>query len=307
MVTVEEISPGFVAVVGGVDLSRPMPDDVFAEVDAAFERYAVLVFHDQPLTEDQQAAFALRFGPLEPLTAPFVVTAGNQRRLSRGEFSDISNLDENGRILAASDSRRLINKANQLWHTDSSFKRVPAKMSMLSAQSVVDTGGETEFADMRAAWDALPAERRERLEGLVAEHDYFRSRIQVGLDPGTISAERREQLPPVPQVLVRTLASGRKSLYLASHVKRIYGMDAVEGRRLVDELIEHATQPRFVHAHRWAVNDVVMWDNRCTMHRGRPWDETKVRAMRRATVTDVGPTVPQDWRSPAERATVEQA
>jgi alpha-ketoglutarate-dependent 2,4-dichlorophenoxyacetate dioxygenase len=137
------------------------------------------------------------------------------------------------------------------------------------------------------------------VEDLIAEHDYFRSRIQVGLDPGSISPERRASLPPVPQVLVRKPVGGRKSLYLASHVRGIHGMDQAKGRRLVDDLLEHATQPRFVHAHRWAVDDVVMWDNRCTMHRGRPFDETRVRAMRRATVTDVGPTVPESWRPAA--------
>ncbi len=296
MISLKPFKPEFVAEISDVDLSRPLTDEVFGEVEAAFNRYAVLVFHDQPLTEEQQLAFAQRFGELEISVQPFVSTPGNKRRLSQPGFSDISNLDENGQLLPKVDNRNLINLANQYWHTDSSFKRTPGKMSMLSAQAVVPAGGETEFADMRAAWDALPAARRQKLEGLVAEHDYFRSRLMVGLDPTTISAERRAMRPPVPQMLVRThAASGRKSLYLASHITRIVGMDDAESRRLVDELTAHATQPDFVHSHRWAIDDVVMWDNRCTMHRGRPHDENVRRAMRRATVMDAGPTVPESW------------
>jgi alpha-ketoglutarate-dependent 2,4-dichlorophenoxyacetate dioxygenase len=297
MITVSPVKDQFVAVIGGVDLSQPIPDDVFREIEAAFNAYAVLVFHDQPLTEDQQAAFATRFGPLAPLNAPYVSTPGNRRRLAKAEFSDISNLDENGEVLGKDDVRRLIILANQLWHTDNSFKRTPAKMSMLTAQTVVTTGGETDFADLRGAWDALPLSRQEQIENLIAEHDYFHSRAKVGLDPDSITAERRATLPPVPQVLVRTHpVTGRKSLYLASHISRIYGMPTGEGRRLVDELTAFATQSRFVYSHRWSVNDVVMWDNRFTMHRGRPFDETEVRAMRRATVSDAGPSVPEDWQ-----------
>ena len=296
MISVTTRMPEFVGVVAGADLSR-LTDDVFAGIEAAFERYAVLVFHGQPLTEEQQLAFATRFGPLEVSVQPFVATPGGKRRIQVG-FSDISNLDEEGALLKENDNRRFINLANQLWHTDSSFKRTPGKMSMLSAQEVVQEGGETEFADMRAAWDALPAERQRELEGLVAEHDYFHSRKKVGLDPLSITPERRALRPAVPQVLVRTHpVTGRKSLYLASHITRIYGMDAEESRRLVDELMTFATQPRFVHAHRWQVDDVVLWDNRCTMHRGRPHDERLRRAMRRATVSDIGPTVPEDWKA----------
>jgi alpha-ketoglutarate-dependent 2,4-dichlorophenoxyacetate dioxygenase len=294
MISIEPVMPEFVAVIGGVDLSR-LTDDVFLKIEAAFERYAVLVFHDQPISEEQQLAFATRFGPLEVSVQPFVATPGGKRRIQVG-FSDISNLDEHGRLLEENDNRRFINLANQLWHTDSSFKRTPGKMSMLSAQEVVTEGGETEFADMRAAWDALPDARKSELEPLVAEHDYFHSRKKVGLDPHSITPERRALRPAVPQVLVRTHpVNGRKSLYLASHITRIFGMDETRARPLVEELMAHATQPRFIYTHHWAVNDVVMWDNRCTMHRGRPHDERLRRAMRRATVSDVGPTVPEDW------------
>jgi alpha-ketoglutarate-dependent 2,4-dichlorophenoxyacetate dioxygenase len=294
MISINPITPTFVAEIGNVDLGR-LTNAVFAEIEAAFNRYAVLVFHNQPITEEQQLAFAKHFGELEVSVQPFVQTPGGKRRIGEG-MQDISNLDENSQLLTKNDNRRLINLANQFWHTDSTFKRTPAKMSMLTAQSVSPTGGETEFADMRAAWDALPVERREKLEGLVAEHDYYRTRLMVGLDPKSISAERRALRPAVPQVLVRTHpATGRKSLYIASHITRIYGMEEAAGRKLVDELTEHATQPAFTYQHHWTVGDVVLWDNRCTMHRGRPFDESLPRAMRRATISDIGPTVPENW------------
>ena len=303
MISINPVTPEFVAEIDNVDLSH-VTDETYAEIDAAFNRYAVLIFHKQPITEEQQLAFATRFGPLEVSVQPFVATPGGKRRVQTG-FSDISNLDENGQLLRENDNRRLINLANQLWHTDSSFKRTPGKMSMLSAQDVVTVGGETEFADMRAAWDALPQERQQQLEGLIAEHDYFHSRKKVGLTPESITPERRALRPAVPQVLVRTHpANGRKSLYLASHITRIFGMDDAEARRLVEELMEHAVQPQFVYSHRWTVDDVVMWDNRCTMHRGRPHDESLRRAMRRATVSDVGPTVPESWKPEARAESV---
>lgn len=298
MISIQPVTPEFVAEIGDVDLAR-LTAAVFAEIEAAFNRYAVLVFRCQPISEEQQLAFAKYFGELEFSPQPFVQTPGDKRRIGVG-MQDISNLDENGKLLTHTDNRRLINLANQFWHTDSTFKRTPAKMSMLTAQSVSPTGGETEFADMRAAWDALPAARREPLEGLIAEHDYFRTRLMVGLDPDSISPERRASRPAVPQVLIRTHpANGRKSLYLASHITKIYGMDDAAARRLVDELTEHATQPAVTYQHHWAVGDVVLWDNRCTMHRGRPFDESLPRAMRRATVSDVGPTVPENWHHAA--------
>jgi alpha-ketoglutarate-dependent 2,4-dichlorophenoxyacetate dioxygenase len=292
------VRPDFVAVIENVDLRQPLSDETFAQIYAAFERYAVLIFHGQRLTEDEQNAFANRFGPLGRPIAPF--RPENTDRLARPESADISNVDQNGQILPEGDVRLLITRANALWHTDSTFKRVPAKMSMLCAQSVVPERGETEFADMRAAWDALPEAMKARLQGLIAEHDYFHSRLKVGLDPATISPERRALLPAVPQVLVRSHpVTGRKSLYIASHIKRIYGMSDAAAQALVAELTEFATQPQFVYAHRWSVDDVVLWDNRCTMHRGRPHDPRYPRVMRRATAMDVGPTVPESWRPAA--------
>ena len=298
MISVSPIRPDFVAVIDGVDLRQPLSDETFAEIYAAFERFAVLIFHRQPLTEDEQNAFASRFGPLGRPIAPF--RPENTARLGRPETADISNVDQHGRVLPEGDVRLLITRANALWHTDSTFKRVPAKMSMLCAQSVVPEKGETEFADMRAAWDALPEDMKARLQDLIAEHDYFHSRLKVGLDPATVSPERRALLPAVPHVLVRTHpVTGRKSLYIASHIKRIYGMSDAAAQALVAELTEHATQPQFVYAHSWSVDDVVLWDNRCTMHRGRPHDPRYPRVMRRSTAMDVGPTVPESWRPAA--------
>lgn len=287
MVTVSPVMPNdFVAEVSGVDLRSPLADDAFSAIERAFEAYAVLVFHGQPISEAQQEVFALRFGPLEQATQVF----GGMARTRT--FTDISNLDENGELLSDTSSRSLSLKANGLWHTDSSFKRTPARMSMLYASRVVATGGETEFADMRAAWRSLAPDLQQRVRTLVGEHDFFHSRMQVGLDPAATTPERRAQLPPVPQVLVRTSpVTGATSLYLASHLKRILGLPEAESRALIARLMAHATQPRFVYSHTWAVDDVVMWDNRCTMHRGRPHAGTEPREMRRITVMDTGPTV----------------
>ncbi|MBN9428949.1 MAG: TauD/TfdA family dioxygenase [Burkholderiales bacterium] len=300
MLDITPITPDFVAEVRGLDLRQALPASLFAEVEAALNRYAVLVLPGQAVNEAQQLAFARCFGPLEVSLGPSLYNAGRPRRLDDAGLSDISNLDETGDLLGKQDLRRLINLSNQLWHTDSSFKRTPASVSILSAQEVVREGGETEFADMRAAWDALPPQQQARLEELVAEHDYFHSRALTGFDAISVPDEWKQRMPPVPQKLVRVHpGSGRKSLYLASHIKRLYGLDDAASRALLDELMSFATLPRFVHQHHWHVDDVVIWDNRCTMHRGRPFDESQRRAMRRATVMDSAPTVPENWRAPA--------
>ena len=282
-ITVTPLHPHIGAAIGGIDLSRPVPPDAFAAIDAAFNRHAVLVFPEQPLSDEQQIAFSRLFGPLE--TSPEY--AGTKKsRLPHREIADISNLDPEGRVMSAEDRRLLFNRGNQLWHTDSSFKYVPARCSLLSAREIPPTGGETEFADMRAAYDALPEESRRALEGLVAEHSIFRSRELIGFTE--FNEEIRRELPPVPQLVVRRHAgSGRKTLYLASHASHIVGRPLEEGRRLIEELIAFATQPRFVYQHRWRVGDLVLWDDRCTMHRGRPYDDTKYRRdMHRTTVSD---------------------
>ncbi len=286
------LHPTLGAEVRGVDLTRPVLADVFAEIEAAFNRYGILVFPEQPVTDEQQLAFSRLFGPLE--VNPNY--AGAKMRL-RPDIADISNLDAEGRVLARDDRRNLFNLGNQLWHTDSSFKRIPAKCSLLSARELPSSGplggGETEFADLRAAWDALPEARKRELDGLVVEHSIFRSRSQIGF--ADFNDEIFKQLPPVPQALVRHHpASGRTSLYLASHASHVIGWPVEKGRALIEDLIAFATQPQFVYQHRWRVGDLVIWDNRCTMHRGRPYDDTQRRVLHRTTVSDFANTTEQE-------------
>ena len=291
-IEVTPLHPTLGAEVRGVDLTRPVPREVFVEIEAIFNLYGILVFPEQPVIDEQQLAFSRLFGPLE--VNPNY--AGAKMRL-RPDIADISNLDAKGQVLARDDRRNLFNIGNQLWHTDSSFKRIPAKCSLLSARELPGSGGETEFADLRAAWDALPAARKAQLEGLVVEHSIFRSRSQIGF--ADFNDEISMELPPVPQALVRHHpASGRTSLYLASHASHIIGRPVEEGRALIEELIAFATQPQFVYQHRWTVGDLVMWDNRCTMHRGRPYDDTQRRVLHRTTVSDVANTLEQEGFSP---------
>jgi alpha-ketoglutarate-dependent 2,4-dichlorophenoxyacetate dioxygenase len=282
------LHPTLGAEVRGVDLTRSVIPEVFAEIDAAFNRYGILVFPEQPVTDEQQLAFSRLFGPLE--VNPNY--AGAKMRV-RPDIADISNLDAEGRVLARDDRRNLFNIGNQLWHTDSSFKRTPAKCSLLSAREIPASGGETEFADLREAWDALPDAKKREIEGLAVEHSIFRSRSQIGF--ADFNDEIFKELPPVPQALVRHHpASGRSSLYLASHASHVIGWPVAEGKALIEELIAFATQPQFVYQHLWAVGDLVMWDNRCTMHRGRPYDDTQRRVLHRTTVSDIANTLEQE-------------
>lgn len=289
MVSVKPLHPLFVGEVSGVDLGKPVAPETLDAIIAASDEYGVLVFHDQKIDDDQQIAFSRLLGPLE--TTIKAIRPGHKLRLD-AHISDVSNLDEENQIMAADDRRRMNGLANRLWHTDSSFKRTPAKYSLLSARAIPPTGGETQFADLRAAYDALPERMKARLEGLVADHSIFHSRASIGFTD--FSDEERAALPAVPQVLVRVHpGSKRRTLYLASHAERIHGMPIPEGRMLLRDLIEHATQPQFVYTHQWRVGDVVMWDNRCTMHRARDYDSTVPRDMHRTTVADVAPTVEQ--------------
>lgn len=287
-IQVSPLHPTLGAEVRGVDLTRALTSEVFAEIEAAFNSYGILVLPGQPVNDQQQLAFSRLFGPLE--VNPNY--AGAKMRL-RPDVADISNLDAEGRVLARDDRRNLFNLGNQLWHTDSSFKQIPAKCSLLSARELPSSGGETEFADLRAAWDALPQSRKRAFDGLIVEHSIFRSRSQVGF--ADFNDEIFKQLPPVPQVLVRHHpASCRTSFYLASHASHIIGWPVEEGRALIEELIAFSTQPQFVYQHRWTVGDLVIWDNRCTMHRGRPYDDTQRRVLHRTTVSDVANTLEQE-------------
>ncbi len=267
--------------VDGVDLSGALADQVVAAIASAMDRYAVLHFPSQALDDDLQSAFGARFGAIED-----VPTAVDQerRRLANPQINDISNLGVDGRLLPADDRRRMYNLGNLLWHSDSSFKPVPATYSMLHARVVPPEGGETEFADMRAAWDELPAKMRAKIEGLVCEHSVMYSRAQLGFD--AFSAQEAARCAPVCQRLVRRHErSGRVSLYLSAHIGRIRGWQTPEALALLRELTEFATQSRFVYRHEWTVGDLVMWDNRCTMHRGRPYESNlHPRDLRRVTI-----------------------
>ena len=282
--------PVFAAEVTGVDLRDPPSAPLCAAIDAAMDQYGVVVLRGQQINDAQQMAFARALGPLEPRPAQVGM---EKQRLKHREMVDISNLEVDGSVLPPDDRRRLFNLGNQLWHTDSSFKATPAKYSMLHARAIPPEGGETEFADMRAAWDALPETIKRRVEPMICDHSLLYSRAVLGFDAFT--EEERTTFAPVPQRLVRRHAgSQRRSLYLASHIGAIHGMPRPEALMLIRDLTEHATQPQFVYSHTWRVNDLVIWDNRCTMHRGRAYDDQRYkRDMRRMTLEDVAPTLAQ--------------
>jgi alpha-ketoglutarate-dependent 2,4-dichlorophenoxyacetate dioxygenase len=292
VITIDKLHPLFVARFTGIQLSQPIEVPTFERILSTMDEHAVGIFQGPTLDEEDQIAFASRFGALEQQNG--VLTTGVKARVSR-RLVDISNLDENNTLLAQADRRRMFALGNQLWHTDSSFKRTPAKYSLLHAHSVVPEGGETQFVDMRAAYDALSPKMKVTIENLVAEHSIFHSRAKLGFTE--FSDEERRATPPVHRSLVRVHAgSGRKTLYLASHASHIVGWPVPDGRMLIRELMEHATQPQFVYTHRWAVGDLIIWDNRCTMHRGRPYDQVLHRRdLRRATIQDLDPAV-QDLR-----------
>jgi alpha-ketoglutarate-dependent 2,4-dichlorophenoxyacetate dioxygenase len=289
-VTVQPITPSFAAEIGDVDLGQPLSAEDIAAIKAAFTKYAVVVFPDQTFSDESHLDFARHFGPLE--TSVFAIRKDHKMRLP-AHLADVGNLDAENRILKTDDRVRLYQLGNRLWHTDSSFKRLPAYCSILHGRSIPPIGGHTEFADLRAAYDALPDATKRRITGLVAEHSLMTSRAKLGFTD--FDEEERRAFEPVPQVLVRRLQdSGRMSLYIASHAGSIRGMPKDEAVVLLKELIDHATQRQFVYTHRWRLNDLVMWDDRCTMHRGLEFDDQRYkRDMRRATVSDVAPTCEQ--------------
>ena len=289
--TVFPVTEYFAAEIGDVDLSKPLAPEAFADIDAVFNRYSVLVFPDQHLSTDQHLDFARNFGPLE---TTIHATRNDAKLRVRAEIADVSNLSAGDEIWGKESRKRMFEMGNRMWHTDSSFRRLPAKASLLYSRSVPPVGGQTEFADMRAAYDALDDESKQRLRGLVAEHAIMYSRKKLGFTD--FSDEENQMLPPVPQALVRKHAgSGRKGLYLASHAGRIFGMSEDEANALLQQLIDHATQRQFVYSHRWRVHDLVIWDNRCTMHRGKPYEDLRwPRDMQRATVSDIAPSCEQE-------------
>jgi alpha-ketoglutarate-dependent 2,4-dichlorophenoxyacetate dioxygenase len=289
-VTMRQIGPCFAAEVEGLDLGRPLSPEQVAAIHAGMDTYAVLVFPDQKLDDAQQLAFTRGLGDIEHAIGTSL-RAPDEYRLPT-TFADVSNLDKDHKVFARDDRRRLFAIGNRLWHSDSSFKVIPAKYSLLRAVSVPSKGGNTEFAYMPAAYDALDAETKAEIEDLVCEHSQIFSRQQLGFFD--LTDEERARFAPVRQRLVRTHpVTGRKSLYLSSHAGSIVGWPVPEARSFLRDLVEHATQRQFVYAHRWRVGDLVMWDNRQTMHRARPFPAHEPRDMRRTTLMGDAPTVAQ--------------
>jgi alpha-ketoglutarate-dependent 2,4-dichlorophenoxyacetate dioxygenase len=289
-IAIRQIHPVFVGEVSGVDLTLPLSRDEVAAIDAGMDRYAVLLYHDQKISDEQQMAFSVNFGPLEDARGGNI-TKPEERRLQVG-MNDVSNLGKDGRPMERDSRQRAFNLGNMLWHSDSSFRPIPAKYSLLSARVVNPVGGNTEYADMRAAYDALDAGTKAEIEDLVCEHSLMYSRGSLGMLE--YSDEERAMFRPVRQRLVRTHpVTKRKSLYLSSHAGAILGMPMAEARILLRDLNEHATQPKFVYAHSWRVGDLVVWDNRQVMHRVRRYDDNQPRDMRRTTVAGDRPAVAQ--------------
>ena len=289
-VKMRQVGPCFAAEVEGIDMRKPLSAGEVAAIHAGMDEYAVLVFHDQHIDDEQQLAFSRSLGQLEK-TVGASLRAPEDYRLPT-TFADVSNLDKNHQPYARDDRRRLFAIGNRLWHSDSSFKVIPAKYSLLHARRIPSKGGNTEFADMRAAYDALDAETRAQVEGLICEHSQIYSRQQIGFFE--LTEEERARFKPVRQPLVRVHpVTGRKSLYLASHAGSIVDWPMPEARLFLRDLIEYATQREFVYSHKWSVGDLVMWDNRQVMHRGRAFPADEPRDVRRTTLAGDGPLATQ--------------
>ncbi len=289
--TVKQLQPHFAAEIGGLDLKQPMTPDQAAALNQALDTYGVLVFRGQNITDEEQLAFTLNFGEIE-LAVGGNVTKPSERRLDV-KLADVSNLDQHGKVMAKNDRRRMFNLGNRLWHSDSSYRAVPAKCSLLSCRSKPSKGGNTEFAFMPAAYDALDEQTKAEIEDLVTEHSLIYSRGQLGF--GDFSPEELKTFAPVRQALVRRNAfTGRKAVFLSAHIGAIVGWERPEALDFIRELTEHATRPDFVYAHEWTVGDLVIWDNRQCMHRVRPFNDTgEPRDMRRTTVAGTAQTAEQ--------------
>jgi alpha-ketoglutarate-dependent 2,4-dichlorophenoxyacetate dioxygenase len=288
-ITIRQVGPGIGGEVDGIDMAKPMTAADVAAIHAGMDKYAVLVFRDQDFTNEEQLDFAQRFdGTLHARTSSSAI-GGN--RFGNEALADVSNVDRDGKIRDANNRMRASSVANRLWHTDASFVDPPGRYSMLSARVVPPVRADTEFADMRAAYDALDEETRASIEGLRVYHSIVYSRHVLGFD---FNEDEQEKLKGAVHPLVRTIpGSGRRALYLASHAAHVVDWQVPEGRLLLRDLIDHATQPQFIYRHVWRPHDFVIWDNRCTMHRARPFDTTKVRDLRRVTTRDVASTVEQ--------------
>jgi alpha-ketoglutarate-dependent 2,4-dichlorophenoxyacetate dioxygenase len=282
----------FVGEVSAIDISVPLTQAQVAEIEAGMDRFAVLVFPDQPLTDDEQCTYSRNFGELEA-TLIGQMSKPSERRLGPVEIGDISNLDPSGKLRERDDNRRMYALGNRLWHSDASFRATGAGYSLLSARVVPGYGGNTEFADMRAAYDALDATTKTDIEDLITEHSIAFSRGVLGFD--NYGEGNADKVRPVRHRLVRTHpVTGRKSLYLSAHIGGIVGWPVPEALAFIRDLTEHATQPQFTHAHQWRVNDLVMWDNRTTMHRARRYkDLQEVRDLHRTSIKGTGMTAEQ--------------
>ena len=282
--TFRRLHPHFAAEVSPVDLRRVHDPETLAAIRGGMDEYAVLVFREQPFTDGEQLDFAQRLDGV--LHTKLGISALQKNRLGNEALGDISNLDENGEIMKSDNRRRMYGLGNRLWHTDASFQDPAGRYSMLSAKVVPPVDADTEYADMRAAYDALPEEGKARLEGLRVHHSIAYSRQTLGFE---FSESEQDALKGAIHPLVRTIPrSKRRSLYVASHASRIIDWPVPEGRLLLRDLIEHATRPEFVYRHQWHVGDLVIWDNRATMHRARAFDDAKHRReLRRVTTLDV--------------------
>ena len=291
-ISFHQLHPAFAAQANGVDCTKPLTPDEVAAVEAGMDKYAVLVFRDQDLSDEQQIAFTRHFGELESYKTPGHIRRSAEQRLGAG-IADFSNLDKSGEIMPADDRVWFFKLGDRLWHSDSSFRPIPAKYSLLSGRVLPSWGANTEFADMRAAYDALDARTKAESEPLVCLHSLIYSRAAIGFTE--LSDEEREAFRPVRQRLVRTHpVTGRKSLFLASHAGAIEGWTIPEAQMFLRDLIEHATQREFVYPHQWRRNDLVMWDNRQTMHRARRFDDrNEVRDVRRTTLAGDVATIEQ--------------
>ena len=289
--TINQIHPVFVGEISGVDLTKPLSRDEAAAIEEGMNRYGVLVFRDQNITDEQQIAFTKNFGDLEVKAKPGNIRKASESRLGAG-IGDLSNLTKDGKIIEADDRQWFFKLGDRLWHSDSSYAVIPAKFSALSARAIPSWGGNTDFADMRAAYDALDDRTKGEVEDLICEHSLIYSRAAVGFTD--LTPEEIANFKPVLQRLVRThQATGRKSLFLSSHAGAIVGWTIPEARSYLRELTEHATQREFVYSHQWRQYDLVMWDNRATMHRAKRFDRNEVRDMRRTTLGGDRPTVEQ--------------
>jgi alpha-ketoglutarate-dependent 2,4-dichlorophenoxyacetate dioxygenase len=283
-ISIHKLHPVFVGEVQGVDCRRPLTQQEVAAIEAGMDEYAVLIFRDQNITDEEQIAFTRHFGELESYNTPGHIRKREEQRLGPG-IADFSNLDKHGNIMSAEDRVWFFKLADRLWHSDSSFRPIPAKYSLLSGRTLPSWGGNTEFADMRAAYDALDEQTKTEIKELVCEHSLMYSRQAIGFTE--LTEDEVAAFRPVPQPLVRTHpTTGRKSLFLSSHVGAILGWSIPEARLFLRDLTEFATQPQFVYSHVWRLHDLVMWDNRSTMHRARRFDRNEIRDVRRTTLAD---------------------